>query len=79
MSVGRVIALFTAMGCELRPLTGRLSGPDGSEPIRFLYNPETEGVASLSTYDDDDRIPPSQIDQWERALGVEIPRGPSPH
>lgn len=78
MTVGRVVELFTAMGCEVHHLNGTVTGPDGCHPVRFLYCAETEGFASLSNLDDGDRVPPSQVEAWERGLGVSIPKG-NPH
>ena len=78
-TVRELIGLFVAMGCELRDMQHDLTGPDGTKRIRFLYNPETEGFASLNGYEDDERIPPSEIEQMERRLGVVIPRNPKWH
>ena len=74
-TVQRLIELFTAMGCELKTLPGQLTGPDGTHPVRFLYNPENGGFVSLADLADDERLPPSEIDNWERRLGLEVPRG----
>ncbi len=74
-TVQRLIELFTAMGCEVRTLTGTLAGPDGAHNVRYLYNPESGGFVSLSDLADDERLPPSEIDNWERRLGLEVPRG----
>jgi hypothetical protein len=73
-TVAKLIELFTAMGCELHTLNRALEGPQGETDIRFLYNPDTDQFASLSGLDDDDRVPWSLVESWERNLGVEVPR-----
>ena len=73
-TLSQLVELFTAMGCVLSEPDAHVEGPDGKHPVRFLYNPETEGFASLNSYDDDERIPPSEVENWERRLGVDIPK-----
>jgi hypothetical protein len=71
----QLIDLFVAMGCELGDLPGTLSEPDGTtHKIRFLYSPTTDDFVSLSDYEDDEYIPPSEVANWERRLGMEIPK-----
>lgn len=74
-TVGKLIELFTAMGCELGELPNPISGPDGDYRVRYLYNPETDSFISLSDLHDDDRLPPSEVDAWERRLGLVVPKG----
>lgn len=62
------------MGCVLNEPGTHVIGPDGKHPVRFLFNPETEGFASLNNYEDDESIPPSEVANWERRLGVTIPK-----
>ena len=73
-TIRELIDLFTAMGCELHDLEGHIEGPDGKRRVRFLYNPENDGIASLSDYDDDDSVPPSVAENWERLLDITIPK-----
>jgi hypothetical protein len=77
LRVGKLIELFTAMGCTLGELPGVLHGPGGQWRVRYLYSPETDDFVSLSDLDDDDVLPPSEVENWERRLGVEIPKGDS--
>ena len=63
------------MGCEIRILSKTITGPDGTHQPRFLYNPETGGSVSLSDLANDEKLPPSEIDNWERRLSLEVPRG----
>ena len=64
------------MGCEYRELDGQLIEDDGAERrIRFLYSAETDDFVSLSDYADDERVPWSEVENWERRLGVIVPRG----
>jgi hypothetical protein len=64
------------MGCELRETKTLVSGEDGApRTIPFLYSDVTDGFVSLRDYDDDDRISWLEIENWERQLGVQIPRG----
>jgi hypothetical protein len=74
LTVGKLIELFVAMGCELHELSGKLHGPMGSHRVRFLYNPEADDFVSLSDLADDERIPPSEVESWERRLQLEIPK-----
>jgi hypothetical protein len=67
--------LFVAMGCVLDELHDDLRDPR-SDPIRYLYSPVTNDFVSLLGYEYDERIPPSEVANWERRLGVEIPKDP---
>jgi hypothetical protein len=71
-----LIELFVMMGCVQQELSGHLEGPDGSHPIRYLYSPVTDDFVSLLNYEDDEGIPPSEVANWERRLGVSIPKDP---
>jgi hypothetical protein len=75
LTVGKLIELFTAMGCTLGEVPGGLDGPDGWHPIRYLHSPVTDDFVSLSDLQDDEFISPSEIENWERRLGIEIPKG----
>ena len=75
LTVGKLIELFTAMGCVVGELPGELIGPDGPRRVRYLHSPMTDDFVSLSDLEDDERIPPSEVDNWERRLGVTVPRG----
>ena len=75
LTVGKLIELFTAMGCGVGELPGTLIGPDGPRHVRYLHSPLTDDFVSLSDLKDDQRIPPSEVDNWERRLGVIVPRG----
>ncbi len=68
------------MGCELHIMPNKLTDPDGKEhEVRFLYNPETEGFVSLRGLDNDDILPPSEVENWERRLEMEIPKPSNSH
>jgi hypothetical protein len=54
LKVGKLIELFTAMGCTLGELPGGLHGPDRHWRVRFLYSAETDDFVSLSDLEDDD-------------------------
>ncbi len=75
--VAKIVALFQMMGCEVRhsDSIGELHGPDGQVRFRFLYCPDTERFASLSGYDDDDIVPQTQVENWQRMLEIDIPLG----
>ncbi len=75
LRVGKLIELFTAMGCTLGELPGTLGDPANHWRVRFLYSPETDDFVSLSDLDDDDILPASEVENWERRLGIEIPKG----
>ncbi len=76
-TVRELIELFTAMGCELREMPEVVAGPDGAHGIRFLYSPEADDFVSLRGMEDDERIPPSEVENWERRLGIQIPKNPN--
>jgi len=70
----QLIELFVQMGCELGELPRPLEGPDGPRRVRYLYSPMTDDFVSLLDYEPDERIPPSEVENWERRLGVVIPK-----
>jgi hypothetical protein len=75
-TIRQLIDLFIAMGCTLGELPGRIQGPHGTTPVRYLYSPITNDFVSLSDYDDGEHVPPSEVANWERRLGLEIPKTP---
>jgi hypothetical protein len=75
LSVGKLIELFTAMGCTLGELPGGVEDQAGSWRVRYLYSPETDDFVSLSDLADDELLPPSEVENWERRLGIVVPKG----
>jgi hypothetical protein len=68
------------MGCTLGELPGtfyEFGRPEDYWRVRFLYSPVTDDFVSLSDLSDDDILPPSEIENWERRLGIEVPKGHS--
>lgn len=63
------------MGCVVAKLPGHLETPEGLLGVRYLYSPLTDDFVSLSDLDNDDIVPPSVLEGWERRLGIEIPKG----
>jgi hypothetical protein len=47
--------------------------PGGTHPVRYLYSPVTNDFVSLLNYNNDDFIPPSEVEKWERRLGFTVP------
>ena len=77
-TVRELKALFVAMGCELRETKSLVVDENGAtRTIPFLYSELTDDFVSLRDYDDDDRVSWLEVENWERRLGVEIPRGNS--
>jgi hypothetical protein len=74
--LSKLIEFFVMMGCVLNELPGHLEGPDGEQPIRFLYSPKTDDFVSLLDYENDEYIPPSEVENWERRLGYVLPKDP---
>jgi hypothetical protein len=72
-TLSRLIEFFVLNGCVLNQLPGHLEGPDGAQPVRYLYSPITDDFVSLLNYDNDDLIPPSEVANWERRLGFKLP------
>ena len=75
LSVGKLIELFTAMGCMLGELPGGIADESGTWRVRYLYSPETDDFVSLSDLADDELLPPSEVENWERRLGIAVPKG----
>jgi hypothetical protein len=69
---------FVMMGCVLNELPGHLEGPNGKNPVRYLYSPKTDDFVSLLNYKNDEYLPPSEVKNWERRLGFTLPIG-KPH
>jgi hypothetical protein len=76
LTVGKLIELFTLMGCRLGELRGEIEGPDGSRKVRHLYNPDSDDFVSLRDYPDDKQVPPGEVSSWERRLKLKIPKPP---
>ena len=75
LKVGKVIELFVAMGCTLGEVPGLMHGPHGSWRVRYLYNPDKDDFVPLSDLADDEYLSPTELANWERRLGVVIPKG----
>ncbi len=75
LPVGKVIELFSAMGCIVGEVPGKLRIDDEEYVVRYLYCEETDRFASLSDLEDDHIIGPSEIENLERRLGLHIPYG----
>jgi hypothetical protein len=71
--LSKLIEFFVMMGCVLNEVPRHLEGPDGAHPIRYLYSPKTNDFVSLLNYENDEYIPPSEVENWERRLGFEVP------
>jgi hypothetical protein len=63
------------MGCRLSELPEPLYGPHGAHRVRFLSSPDSDDFVSLSDLADDEILPPSEVENWERRLGIVIPKG----
>jgi hypothetical protein len=75
-TVGTVISLFLQMGCERRQLPGSAVDDDGNEElVTYLYYPETRTLVAVVGFDsDDERMSPSEVEHYERRLGLTIPK-----
>jgi hypothetical protein len=78
-----LIAVFLQMGCELRrTIRTQARTPVGLEigDVRYLFNPENGRFLQVDDdLDDEDRVPPSVVENWERRLGIEIPKPKNTH
>jgi len=61
---------FVLNGCEPHALEDRLEGSDGAHPIRLLYSLATNDLVSLLSYENDDMIPPSEIENFGTSPGI---------
>jgi hypothetical protein len=75
LQVGKVIELFVAMGCTIGEVPAQVHGPEGSWRVRYLYSPETDDFVPISDLADDEYLSPSELANWERRLGIVIPKG----
>lgn len=76
LTVRQIVELFVAMGCVPQEFLGTDVEPWADWQINFLRNPENDDCfIDLSGYALHQRIAPSVLESWERALGLEIPRG----
>ena len=66
--------MFEALGCKLRVLSHDIPGPDGPYRIRYLFNPKTKSFVSVSDLADDEFVSLSTVENWERRLGITLPR-----
>ena len=77
--VGEIVSLFLQMGCE-EQFTRRTKVEDGDgeavEAVRYLLNPETGGFMPIGDLEDDESVPWSEVESWERRLGLLVPRPP---
>lgn len=75
-TVQQLIEIFTAMGCELREPGILMTSPDGEMfDVRYLYNPQTGEYLELVGLDPSDSLPLSEVEYWERRLGMLVPKG----
>ena len=42
-------------------------------PSDIFYSPETDDFVSLLNYENDEYIPPGEVENWERRLGFKLP------
>jgi hypothetical protein len=69
-----LIEFFVLNGCVLNELSSHLELPDGARSVRYLYSPKTNDFISLLNYENDEYVPPGEIENWERRLGFNLPR-----
>jgi hypothetical protein len=63
------------MGCALKTAECDIVLNDGqSFKPRYLVSPDQNSFAPIDDLADDESIPDSEIEYWERRLGVSIPR-----
>lgn len=73
--VSEVISLFIGMGCELRTASSSVQLNDGeSFTPRYLIAPDKSNFVQIDYLNDDEFIFESEIEYWERRLGVSIPK-----
>ena len=68
-----IIEIAISQGCEVRLSKIRLVTPEGNIPVRFLYNPITNGRFIISDYSDDEFMVESEWRAAERRLGITLP------
>ena len=73
LTLREIIQLFVAMGATQGEL--EVIGSDGKYRVRFLHNSENDEFVSLAGYEDDERVAPSELANWQRVLGINIPTG----
>jgi hypothetical protein len=70
--VAEIILQAQAQGCELTVSPLRLVTPDGTFPVRYLFNRKTKQRFQLVGYEDSDYMLESEISNAERRLGVTL-------
>ncbi len=73
--VGDILACFIAQGCELRTAEATVTDPEGDVfNLRYLLRVSTGAHVALVDLTDDDRVSEAELRQWERRLGLTVPR-----
>lgn len=68
----QLVEFFVLMGCTLNEVPHDLEGPDGVHQVRYLFSHKTKDFVSLADYEDDEFVPPSEVENWERRLGFRL-------
>ncbi len=65
------------MGCDYKTDDTEICDIDGDcFRLGEIRNPETGGFAAVIDIADDQLIPATEVDEWERRLRIKIPRPP---
>jgi hypothetical protein len=63
------------MGCALKTAECDIVLSDGQRfKPRYLVSPDQKSFAPVDDLADDELIPESEVEYWERRLGVSIPK-----
>ena len=48
---------------------------EGAWRVRYLYSPTTDDFVPITDLEDDEFLSPTELKNWERRLGIQIPKG----
>ena len=74
MTLRQIISLFVGMGCAPQEFPGQDVVPFVDWQVYYLQSIDGVAFVDLTPYELDERIAPTVLETWERALGVTIPR-----
>lgn len=76
--VREVLDVFVQMGCDLNVAEDNIVDEDGDvSNVRYLVDPSSGRFVPVVDLSDGDYVSSSEVDNWERRLGITIPRPPA--
>ena len=77
-SVKKILETFVLMGAELRTAEPTVRDDEGDRwSVRYLLNRRTGRFVPIVDLEDDDFVSAGEVTDWERRIGITIPRPPT--